>query len=103
MLDSMGITTRQPGDKKGKGRARNQLLPEEALWLLERGSLQIWVGQETEETADEGFTGRRPGQWNEEECGVVGAFEMSVSEGYATFLGKDGLTWERYQVSSNSR
>lgn len=84
LLDSMGISVR-----RDKGKARAELLPEEALFLLDRGSLQIWVGPED-------------GEWNEEECGITGAIEMSVSEGFAAFLGKDNLTWERYQVSDTT-
>lgn len=93
LLDSMGISMRSP-DSKGKARARTQLLPEEALFMLERGSLQIWMGRE--EDSEDGTAA--VGTWSEEECGVVGAVEMSVSEGFAAFLGKDGLTWEKYQV-----
>jgi tRNA-splicing endonuclease subunit Sen54 len=61
--------------KRG-GKTRTELLPEEALYLLERGSLQIW----------------------DEEWGVSGAVEMSVMEGFSLLLGQDGLTWERYQA-----
>ena len=110
LLDTMGITVRTPqatsssssdpkGKGKGKGKAKAvptiQLLPEEALFLLERGSLQIWM---------------RPGEgaaeWDDEIWGVPGAVEMSVADAFAAFLGKDGLTWERYQVchfSCNAR
>jgi hypothetical protein len=84
LLDTMGITVRTPSnDPKGKAKATIQLLPEEALFLLERGSLQIWMGE---------------GEWDDEVWGVPGAVEMSVAEAFAAFLGTDGLTWERYQV-----
>ncbi|EIW67947.1 hypothetical protein TREMEDRAFT_14304, partial [Tremella mesenterica DSM 1558] len=84
IYDSLGIAVR-----KGKGKSSVQLLPEESLYLLERGSLQIWVGPE----GDDGI-----GQWDEEFQGVKGAVEMSVMEGYGNFLGREGLTWERYQA-----
>ena len=87
----MGITVRRPTDPSGKGKGKAtaiQLLPEEALFLLERGSLQIWMGE---------------GEWDDEIWGVPGAVEMSVADAFAAFMGKDGLTWERYQVSSPSR
>lgn len=89
LLDTMGITVRQaPSDAKGKGKASIQLLPEEALFLLERGSLQIWMGE---------------GEWDDEIWGVPGAVEMSVAEAFSAFLGKDGLSWERYQVCFHSK
>ncbi len=90
--DSLGITVRP----SGKGKSYIELLPEEALYLLERGTLQIWIGKEAETEAD---TRDRVGQWKDEEYGVGGAAEMGVMEGFAAFLGKDGLSWERYQVS----
>lgn len=76
MLDTMGASIK-------RGKTRTELLPEEALYLLERGSLQIWVGD---------------GDWSDEEWGVSGAVEMSVMEGFSALLGQDGLTWERYQA-----
>ncbi|KAK8845542.1 hypothetical protein IAR55_006257 [Kwoniella newhampshirensis] len=95
-FDSMGITVRYPTVKgsKGKGKTSVELLPEEALYLLERGSLQIWLGKDAEATEDEdeGF-----GEWCEEDHGVKGAIEMSAMEGFGAFIGREGLTWERYQ------
>lgn len=93
----MGIAVRHAELGKGKGKARLQLLPEEALYLLERGSLQIWVGPEAK---SEGDLARGIGQWQDEDWGVRGAIEMSVMEGFATFIGRDELSWERYQVRS---
>jgi len=58
--------------------------------------MQIWVGNEAN-TYTEAELGL--GEWSEEEWGVRGAVEMSVAQGFALFLGKEGLTWERYQVS----
>ncbi len=94
LMDSMGITVRsQSSSRRAKGRI--ELLPEEALYLLERGSLQIWVGDEavTETDEREGV-----GEWKDEEYGVGGAVELGVMDGFAAFIGKDGLSWERYQV-----
>jgi len=98
LLNSMGITVRgSTASTKGKGRV--ELLPEEALYLLERGSLQIWIGREAETEED---VRRSIGQWKDEEYGVGGAIEMGVMEGFGMFIGKEGLTWERYQVSCAS-
>ena len=99
LLDSLGISVRYPPSAITKSRTYTELLPEEALYLLERGSLQIWLGRPAETTHEvaAGF-----GEWCEEELGVKGAIEMSVMEAFATFIGKDGLSWERYQVSELS-
>lgn len=101
ILDSLGISIRGhslQSNPNRKGKTYTQFLPEEALYLLERGSLQIWLGREPENPEDyeNGI-----GEWSDEESGVVGAVEMSVMEGFGAFIGKDGLTWERYQVNLN--
>jgi tRNA-splicing endonuclease subunit Sen54 len=80
---SMGHTVRSK--KAGKMVSRSELLPEEALYLTERGSLQLWYGPDD-------------GEWSDEIYGINGAVEMSVMQAYATFIGKEGLTLERYQV-----
>ncbi|WWD22493.1 hypothetical protein CI109_106986 [Kwoniella shandongensis] len=95
-FDSMGMTVRYPPPpgSKGKGKTGIELLPEEALYLLERGSLQIWLGREPETEAEEEDG---VGEWCEEEYGVRGAVEMSAMEGFGAFIGREGLSWERYQ------
>ncbi|ODN76174.1 hypothetical protein L202_06093 [Cryptococcus amylolentus CBS 6039] len=96
LFDAMGITVRHPPSPPfNKPRTVLELLPEEALYLLERGTLQIWLGNEpeTEEEVEEGV-----GEWCEEEYGIKGAVEMSVMEGFGAFIGREGLTLERYQA-----
>lgn len=83
----MGHTVRSK--KANKTVSRSELLPEEALYLTERGSLQLWYGSDQDGN----------GEWSDEIYGIVGATEMSVMQAYATFIGKEGLTLERYQVS----
>lgn len=74
-----------------------ELLPEEALYLLERGSMQIWCapsaygGEDVD--GDVGFS------WDEEVQGFKGMVEMSAMEGFSRFIGQEGLSLERYQVS----
>jgi tRNA-splicing endonuclease subunit Sen54 len=88
VLDTLGITVRPPGGGKG----RIELLPEEALYLAERGSLQIWNGSApTPEEPD-------LGTWSDVEFGVRGAVEMSVLEVFGAFMGREGLSWQRYQA-----
>ncbi|WVQ80847.1 hypothetical protein IAT38_002954 [Cryptococcus sp. DSM 104549] len=97
LIDTMGITVRTPAPdgSKGKGKTSMELLPEEALYLQERGTLQIWIGKdaETEEEIEAGV-----GEWCAEEYGVKGAIEMSVMEAFGAFIGREGLTLERYQA-----
>ncbi|GMK56892.1 hypothetical protein CspeluHIS016_0307320 [Cutaneotrichosporon spelunceum] len=92
VLDTLGITVRRPEPSGGKAVARIELLPEEALYLAERGSLQIWNGRPP--------TPSEPdlGQWSDTEFGIKGAVEMSVLEVFTAFMGREGLSWQRYQA-----
>lgn len=94
VLDSLGITVRREGPD-GSTKSCVELLPEEALYLVERGSLQIWNGRdpETEEEMAAGV-----GAWSDEEFGVKGAVELSVMEAFGLYMGQEGLSWQRYQV-----
>jgi hypothetical protein len=70
-------------------RARVELLPEEALYLVERGSLEcrrrVHAYRGTAHDADEAWVG------------------MSVQQAWAELSTSDGLTRERYQVRAASR
>lgn len=72
-----GQMTRTVGKADGKGL---HLLPEEALYLVERGSLDL--------------------RWGE---GRVEGLEMSLQAAYAHFIGDRGLTLERYVVYAGLR
>lgn len=79
---------------KSMGRAdrwnRVWLLPEEALYLIERGSLDIrWPVSVTGPTAEEG----------EEDLGIP----MSLQAAYACFTGRGGLSVERFSVYTGLR
>lgn len=69
---------------------RLELLPEEALYLVERGSLFCWreAGGETVTSAG-----------GEDVLGVP----MTVQQAFAEMIGTEGLTLEKYQVSICSR
>lgn len=70
---------------------RMWLLPEEALYLIERGSLDIrWPDSAT------GSTGKGE---SEEDLGIP----MSLQAAYACFVGTGGLTLERYSVFTGLR
>ena len=96
LLDSMGMSIRHTSQITGETRTFTELLPEEALYLLERGSLQLWYGQGPLDICE---LEQGVGEWSDEEYGVKGAVELGVMEGFGIFIGMDGLTWERYQVS----
>ncbi|ETI21217.1 hypothetical protein G647_07562 [Cladophialophora carrionii CBS 160.54] len=98
-------------------------LPEEALWLLERGNLDIrWPDAEVEDILEEA---QRKEEENEKDVNLItsengaaaasarepqlpqdgeqpelkiGDLPMSVQGAYASLIGTDGLTLERYTV-----
>jgi tRNA-splicing endonuclease subunit Sen54 len=87
----------------GKGDSKNRiwLLPEEALYLIERGNLDIrWPdgrnmhGQGGDEVEVDG---------EEDGDEPIGELPMSLQGAYASFIGKSGLTLERYQVFTGLR
>lgn len=92
------------------------LLPEEALYLLERGSLDIrWPDIPDDDQTVEELAHREAAEGQQEpedanttskqsrvtprlEVTPVGELPMSLQGAYASFIGKDGLTLERYSV-----
>lgn len=90
LFNSMGVTVRLPEKSedgtKEKVESRLELLPEEALYLIERGALECYVPRSTTSEMDE-----------QREA------PMSVQQAFAVMLGADGLTRDRYQVSPLSR
>ncbi|KZT28387.1 hypothetical protein NEOLEDRAFT_1087445 [Neolentinus lepideus HHB14362 ss-1] len=86
-FSSMGHSVQRPiADADVKLQKRLELLPEEALYLLERGALWCW--QDTNE-----------GSWpiNMSDIDARGP-PMSVQQAYACMIGKEDLTLEEYQV-----
>ncbi|KAI5475801.1 hypothetical protein MNV49_000812 [Pseudohyphozyma bogoriensis] len=63
-------------------RKRIELMPEEALYLAERGALELW----SEKVDEEGKLSRVP---------------MSVQQAWSEIMGHDELTLERFQVYSH--
>jgi tRNA-splicing endonuclease subunit Sen54 len=66
----------------GKWAKRLELLPEEALYLIERGSL-ICLRQHQVDLPDDQLA------------------TMSAQQAFSEMVGKEGLTFERYQVSDS--
>lgn len=77
---------------KNMGRAdrwnREWLLPEEALYMLERGSLDIRWPANRDEDEIETF----------DSSNLDDTIPMSLQAAYACFMGRGGLTMERYTV-----
>ena len=72
---------------------RLELLPEEALYLVERGALFCWkehdlIAQNTQQGSS---------------LEDVEGYPMSVQQSYAEMIGREDLTLERYQVRCFSR
>jgi tRNA-splicing endonuclease subunit Sen54 len=65
---------------------RLELLPEEAIYLIERGALFCWKECDVDATHLPGFEG------------IAGA-PMSVQQAYTEMIGKENLTLEKFQVS----
>ena len=72
--------------------SRLELLPEEALYLVERGSMFCYKqeGNDDEEMYADGPV--EPGDSS------IRGTPMSVQQAFADMIGKDDLTLERYQV-----
>lgn len=68
--------------RQGRMLKRLELLPEEALYLVERGSMFCWKEEEAEVLKPEGVDGT----------------PMTVQQAYAEMIGREGLTLEKYQV-----
>jgi tRNA-splicing endonuclease subunit Sen54 len=86
------------------------LLPEEALYLLERGTLDIrWPDTpESQSTAgeagsDAGAEDLNPETEGNTDAESVGGLPMSLQGAYATFVGRSGLDMDRYLVYTGLR
>ena len=85
---------RQPedGSDSTKPQKRLELMPEEALYLMERGSLFCWRKTEVPASlmsSPEDFS-------NLEDCDLSSGAPMTVQQGFAEMIGMDGLTLSHY-------
>jgi hypothetical protein len=92
---SMGHSVHRPSppssSRAGKPRKRLELLPEEALYLMEKGALFCWKATSRDDDVDDEDEGI---EWDSASQGAP----MSVQQAYAEMIGKQDLTLERYQV-----
>jgi tRNA-splicing endonuclease subunit Sen54 len=81
-----------------KTRSRLELLPEEALYMIERGSLECRI--RIKSSTSHGKTRMvEKTDYDVKQDEDADWVPMSVQQAFATMLFKDGLTRERYQVS----
>ncbi|KAI1432120.1 hypothetical protein GGR50DRAFT_689163 [Xylaria sp. CBS 124048] len=107
MMASMGRVVTS-AEKHSPGWLKSWLLPEEALFLIERGTLDLWWpargieeifrdGKDTEASLEESA------ELEDYELGIP----LSLQAAYALFIGRDGergkISLEKYQVYSNLR
>jgi tRNA-splicing endonuclease subunit Sen54 len=92
---SMGHSAQRPASSSSQSTAsgkslkkRLELLPEETLYLLEKGALFCWKA-----SCDDG-PGENVVDWDSSSQGAP----MSVQQAYAEMIGTEDLTLDRYQV-----
>ena len=72
---------------------RLELLPEEAIYLIERGSLFCWRESDTDYSDNVKKDGENPFE-------IIEGAPMTVQQAFSEMIGKEGLTLEKYQVRS---
>ena len=90
-FSNMGHSAPRPVEDNGvqKVQKRLELLPEEAIYLIERGCLFCWKQIDLD-------VGQVPG------LNDVNGFPMSVQQAYAEMIGREGLTLEKFQVRNET-
>jgi tRNA-splicing endonuclease subunit Sen54 len=91
----MGHSVQRPSPSSslpaGGSRKRLELLPEEALYLMEKGALFCWKA--SRDDAHDDASGKDV-EWDSASQGAP----MSVQQAYAEMIGREDLTLDRYQV-----
>ncbi|EJT99752.1 hypothetical protein DACRYDRAFT_82203 [Dacryopinax primogenitus] len=95
LLTTMGHFLTVPSGVTGKMGKQLMLLPEEALYLVERGSGYCWRAYAKNIRDEAGVQSDEGDEWSRWE--KLGS-PMSVQQAYAEMLGKDTMTLEKYQV-----
>lgn len=88
---SMGHSVQRPSKVSTKIQKRLELLPEEALYLVEKGALFCWKASHDGPDEDAG--------WDSASQGAP----MSVQQAYAEMIGTQDLTLDRYHTFSYLR
>ncbi|KAG8685085.1 tRNA-splicing endonuclease subunit sen54, partial [Ceratobasidium sp. 423] len=81
-----------PNSNLTKAQKRLELMPEEALYLMERGSLFCWKENEVSASIQDGI------DWDLDDCNVSIGAPMSVQQAFTEMIGVDGLEIQHYLV-----
>ena len=84
----MGHSVAREDESTQKALKRLELLPEEAIYLVERGSLFCWRTMESSMIGISGLDGME-------------GSPMTVQQVFAEMIGQDGLSSEKYQVHAD--
>lgn len=76
-------------EKKSKTTTRLELLPEETLYLIERGSLLCYKQENENDPID----------WVKADGGTPVGTPITVQQAFAEMIGKEDMTLERYEVN----
>ena len=94
---SMGHSVQRPSPA-GKPRKRLELLPEETLYLMEKGALFCWKASRDDDNNDNDEPGAEQNEREVEWDSASQGAPMSVQQAYAETIGREDLTLDRYQV-----
>jgi len=95
---SMGHSAQRPSPA-GKPRKRLELLPEETLYLMEKGALFCWkASRDDDNNNDDDEPGVEEDEREVELDSASQGAPMSVQQAYAELIGREDLTLDRYQV-----
>ncbi|KAK7031218.1 tRNA-splicing endonuclease subunit sen54 [Paramarasmius palmivorus] len=95
IISALGHSAPRPTilpDGTTKIQKRLELLPEEAIYLIERGSLFCWRESQVP------FAAVYDGPPSENPFELIAGAPMTVQQAYSELLGKEDLTLEKYQV-----
>ncbi|KAJ7600989.1 tRNA-splicing endonuclease subunit sen54 N-term-domain-containing protein [Mycena floridula] len=84
LVGNIGHSVPRPVEDSDKMHKRLELLPEETIYLVERGSMFCWKARKTEDKAEDAIE--------------MHGIPMTVQQAYTDMIGRDGLTPEKYQV-----
>ena len=94
----MGHSAQRPSPV-GKPRKRLELLPEETLYLMEKGALFCWKAlRDDDNNDDDDELGVEEDEREVELDSASQGAPMSVQQAYAEMIGREDLTLDRYQV-----
>lgn len=86
----------EPNPDSTKAQKRLELMPEEALYLMERGSLFCWKDNDVSASVKDELGS------DLDDCNVSIGAPMSVQQAFTEMIGVDGLQVQHYLVSTKT-